>query len=426
MKTKISFPDNFLWGSATSSHQVEGDNRNNDWWSWETEGRVKEPSGKACNQYELFKNDFKLARSLNHNAHRFSLEWSRIEPEEGKFDLQAIEHYREMLKNLRSLGITPIVTINHFTLPMWFYKKGGWIGKRGGQEFASYAAKVAEKLGEHITYWLTVNEPVSNIYSAYITGSWPPGDKSMKQAGKVFVAILKAHCLAYKAIHRVYKKKGWVKPKVSFAKFTLVYAPCRPKSINDKLASLLRHYYVNKLFIASLMKGRCLAPGMPPTILPARRSLDFIGLNYYTRDYVHLDKLLDLNTFGYVCSVLHHKDSAKRNFLGWEIYPKGLYDMLMDFSKYKLPILITENGICTSNDNDRIDFLKDHLKEVAQAIKDGADIFGYLHWSLIDNFEWAHGYGPRFGLVDVDYASQRRTVKPSARILADIIKNNAV
>lgn len=427
MKDKLKFPDGFLWGAATSSHQVEGGNENNDWWKWEKEGKVKEQSGRASNQYELFKSDFKLAHSLKHNAHRFSLEWSRIEPEEGNFRKNAIAHYREAIKNLRSLRIEPIVTINHFTLPAWFYEKGGWTGKGSARAFAAFARKVAEELGEHVTYWLTLNEPTGNIHGAYITGTWPPGKKSNKEAAKAFVGVLKAHCLAYKAIHKVYKEKGWRAPMVSVAKFSLSYSPCRPNSIWDRLATRIRNYYVNRLLIESLIKGYCVAPGIPPTLLPVKRSLDFIGLNYYTRDYVHFAGLTSLNVFGgYICSTLHHENSGKRNFLKWEIYPEGFYRMLMEVARYGLPILVTENGICTNDDNDRIDFIEQHLKEAGRAIKDGAPVFGYLYWSLLDNFEWTHGYGPRFGLIEVDYATQRRTVRPSARIYADIIKKNAV
>jgi beta-glucosidase len=426
MGDKLRFPNNFLWGSATSSHQVEGDNRNNDWWRWESEGKVKELSGKACNHYFLFKRDFKLAKSLHHNAHRFSLEWSRIQPEEGRFDNGALAHYKEVIATLRSYGIEPIVTINHFTLPLWFYEKGGWLRRDSDKIFASLARKIAEELGKNVKYWLTVNEPVGNIHGAYIIGTWPPGRQSIKEAGKVFAAMLRAHCLAYEAVHTVYKEKGWSSPKVSLAKFNLMYSPCRPTSILDIIAARVRHYYVNKLLIDSLIKGWCVAPGIPLTRLPIKKSLDFIGLNFYTRDYVHFAKLMSLNVLGYVCSSIHHKDSGKRNFLEWEIYPKGLYKMLMEFTQYNLPILITENGICTNDDNDRIDFIRTHLREVARAIQDGAPVFGYLYWSLIDNFEWTHGYAPRFGLIEVDYTTQRRTIRPSARIYAEIIKDNAI
>lgn len=426
MENKLKFPENFLWGAATSSHQVEGDNRNNDWWKWEIEGKTKETSGKACNQYQLFKSDFKLAKALHHNAHRFSLEWSRIQPEEGKFDRVALNHYKEVIRSLSSFGITPIVTINHFTLPLWFSKRGGWVGKRSAHIFAGFAEKVAEELGEDVEYWLTVNEPIGHINSAYVVGDMPPGRRSFKEGMRAIVAILKAHCLAYKAIHKVYKEKGWPTPKVSMAKFTIAYTPCRPGSKLDLLSRRFRHYYVNKFFIKALMNGWCMAPGIPLTLLPLKKSLDFIGLNYYTRDYIHFAGLSPIKLSGDVCSLPHHEDSGKRNFLKWELYPAGLYEMLVEFAQYGLPILITENGICTNNDNDRIDFMRAHLKQVARAINDGAPVFGYLHWSLIDNFEWTHGFGPRFGLIEVDYATQRRTIRPSARIYAETINNNTI
>jgi beta-glucosidase len=270
MKETIKFPDGFLWGAATSSHQVEGNNRNNDWWKWEAEGRTKKPSGKACNQYELFKSDFKLAKSLNHNAHRFSLEWSRIQPEEGKFDRDALAHYKEVIKTLRSLNITPVITLNHFTLPLWFAEKGGWIWERSVPLFSLFAEKVAKELGEDVEYWITINEPVGYINAAYVTGNMPPGRRSFKKAGGAIVNILKAHCLAYKAIHKVYKEKGWPTPKVSVAKFTVAYTPCRQNSKLDILSTRLRHYYVNMFFLEALMKGRCLTPGIPFAHLPLK------------------------------------------------------------------------------------------------------------------------------------------------------------
>ena len=423
MEDKLSFPQDFLWGAATSSHQVEGNNENNDWWQWEASGKVGEPSGIACDQWRLYKNDFKLAKSLNHNAHRFSLEWSRIEPEEGKFSTEAISHYREVIKELRSLGLEPIVTLNHFTLPLWFYKKGGWLGERSDRIFARFVERVVKELGENVRYWLTINEPVGNINSAYIAGKWPPGERSTSKAAKVFVAMLRAHCLAYKTIHRIYKEKRWLTPEVSLSHFTVLYKPCRTSSLLDNISAASRNYYVNKLFIDSLMSGWCIAPGMPLARLPARRSLDFIGINYYSRDYIHFD---GSGIFGDVCSLAHHKDSGKRNFLNWEIHPKGIYEILTQFKRYGLPILVTENCTCAKDDNDRIDFIKAHLKEVARAINEGTKVFGYLHWSLLDNFEWAHGYGPRFGLVEVDYKTQQRIVRPSARVYANIIANRAV
>ena len=428
MKGKLEFPKNFLWGASTSSHQVEGDNFLNDWWQWEEAGRFSEISGKACNQYELYEEDFKLAHSLRHNAHRFSLEWSRIEPREGQFDEEALRHYRNVISALQSLGVAPVVTLNHFTLPAWFQERGGWTAGEAAAVFSRYTERAVRALGKDVTYWLTVNEPVGNIHGAFIDGKWPPGKRSLKEAARAFVNILKSHCLAYRVIHDIYGKAGWPvsPPKVSLAKFTVKYSPCRKDTLADRLSSDLRHYYVNKLLIESLIKGYCIAPGIPPVKLPGKGALDFIGLNYYTRDYVHSRPFFKSGIFGEICSQRHHRDSGKRNAMGWEIHPRGLYELLKEFAKYGLPILITENGICAADDNERIDFIKDHLAELHRAMREGAPVIGYMYWSLLDNFEWAHGYGPRFGLVEVDYSTQRRTVRPSARIYADIISRNSL
>jgi beta-glucosidase len=361
---------------------------------------------------------------LSHNAHRFSLEWSRIEPEEGKFDKGALDHYREVIKNLRTLGIEPVVTINHFTLPLWLSEREGWLCKRSEYKFVTFVKKITEVLGNQVTYWITLNEPAVNIYYSYIEGTWPPGHRSFKEAVRVFIKLLRTHSLAYKAIHRIYKEKKWPTPKVSVAKNILSLAPCRKASIGDAISAKARHYYFNKLFIDSLIKGRCIAPGMPPVILPAKRTLDFIGINYYTRDFVHYAGMSPVKIFGDICTLRHHGKAGKRNFLKWEIYPRGIYDILMEYSAYKVPLMITENGICTNNDNERIDFIKEHIQEVARALKDGAPVCGYLYWSLVDNFEWVHGYEPRFGLIDIDYRTKRRSARTSARIYSGLIKKS--
>ena len=419
---EFKFPENFLWGAATSSHQVEGNNTNNDWWHWEEEGRVQEKSGAACNQYLLYKEDFSLAKELGHNAHRFSLEWSRIEPEEGRFDNAVIRHYTGVIEELRRLGIEPVVTLHHFTLPLWLYKRGGWLARHSYDIYARFVEKIVNELGHNVRYWITLNEPVGNIYNAYIEGSWPPGYRSFKDAMKVFGVLLKAHAFSYGNIHRIYKEKGWHRPEVSIAKIYLQFTPCRNSSFFDKLSTGLRHYYFNTLFVDALVKGYCIAPGIGIVRLPAKNTLDFLGINYYTRDFVHYAGLTPRRIFGDICSLKHHRDIAKRNLLSWEIYPQGIYELLIEYSRYRLPILITENGICTNDDRERIDFISRHLKEAARAIGEGVNVMGYIYWSLIDNFEWAHGYGPRFGLVEVDYKTQRRTARPSAHFFADIIK----
>lgn len=418
----MKFQEDFLWGAATSSHQVEGNNKNNDWWRWEQEGKVSTPSGNACNQYELFKNDFKIAKELNHTAHRFSLEWSRIEPEEGIFDDRAIQHYRNTIEELKRLGMEPVATLHHFTLPVWLYEKGGWCSKGSEALFERFVEKIVKELGRDVKYWITINEPGVNIFKAYVEGQWPPGHNSFKEAIKMFVALLKAHCLAYNAIHRVYKENNWPRPNVGIAKNFIQYSPCRDGSFFDKLSTSIRSYYFNTLFMNAILSGWCIAPGFPIVKLPLKKALDFIGVNYYMRDFVHYIGLSPTRIFGDICSLKHHKDAGKRNFLTWEIYPRGIYNVLKEYSKCGMPVLITENGICTNNDHERKDFIREHLLEVERAIKDGVNVIGYLYWSLIDNFEWAEGYAPRFGLVEVDYKTQRRLIRPSAYVFSDIIK----
>jgi len=421
---KFVFPQNFLWGAATSGHQVEGNNRDSDWWKWESEGKVKEPSGKACNHYNLFKEDFKLAKQLNHNAHRFSIEWSRIEPRQGSFNKEAIDHYREVINNLKGLSIEPIVTINHFTLPYWFLERGGWLQEESEIFFAAFVEKLVRNLGQNVKYWITLNEPCVYINASYIEGTWPPGHQSLNESRQIFVKLLKAHALSYNVIHGIYKNEGWDSPKVSIAKNIRPFSPYRKGLTLDLLPVKLRHYYYNELFIVSLLKGRCIAPGFPKTYLPVKKSLDFLGLNYYTRAFVRYLSISPSKIFGSEYGRDDHE--SKRNYLNWEIYPEGLYKVLIECSTYRLPILITENGICTDDDNERKDFIKEHIKNIARAIEKKVEVLGYLYWSLMDNFEWAEGYNPRFGLVGIDYTTQERSIRPSAEMYAKIIKENAI
>ncbi|OGW84968.1 MAG: hypothetical protein A3C35_05620 [Omnitrophica bacterium RIFCSPHIGHO2_02_FULL_46_11] len=415
------FPKGFLWGAATSSHQVEGDNIHNDWWEWEQTGKVKESSGKACEHWTRFHEDFKLAKSLHHNSHRFSIEWSRIEPHEGEFSEAAISHYRQMIQSLRSVGLEPIITLHHFTLPLWLAKEGGWLSNRSPQLFGRYAQKVAESLGEGIRYWMTINEPEVYIFKSYLTGEWPPGEKAPEKVYKVASHLLKAHVFAYDAIQDTFQKLNRPPTQVGIAKHVAVFSPCS-SSLWDRISVWLRNLMFNHLFIKALIKGRIFYPGFFRIQLPRMKTLDFIGLNYYTRDFVANKGFRTPGVFGDVCTSKHHSDVGKKNFLSWEIYPKGLFLLVKDFSRYHLPILISENGICTEHDEERWQFIHDHLKHLAKAIEEGAPVIGYLYWSLLDNFEWAEGFAPQFGLVEVDYKTQGRKIRPSAKAYAQVCK----
>lgn len=419
---RFQFPERFLWGAATSAHQVEGGNTNNDWWTWEQTGHVREPSGDADDHYHRFREDFELARSLNHNAHRFSLEWSRIEPEEGRFSDEAIQHYREVIEALRARGIEPIVTIHHYTIPMWLAAKGGWENPKIEDYFLRYVERVARDYGDLVRWWITLNEPVVQVFKGWLLGQWPPGRVGdYPRALMVIRHMLRAHVKAYHAIHDVRADT-----MVSVAKHCLALTPNNPRNPFDWLSTRGRGYLFNQLFLDSLHNGRLALPGKFFERLPFGRTLDFIGINYYTRDFVKNTGFNLPGIVGTSGSIENERMVGKRNDLGWEIYPEGLGRFLYTFRRYKLPLLITENGIPTTDEDDRWSFIFLHLWQVMRAMSAGIPVLGYLYWSLLDNYEWADGYAPKFGLIAVNRANQERVVRPSAKWLADIIAQRSL
>ena len=413
------FPPGFLWGAATSAQQVEGGNTLNDWHEWERAGKVP-PSGAACDHFHRFSEDFDLAQGLAHNTHRLSLEWSRIEPEQGRFSDEALQHYREVLEALRDRSLTPVVTLLHYTLPRWMAGMGGWESPEIEKHFERYVKRVVDAFHDLVPYWITINEPVVQAFKGWLLGQWPPG-KVDDYAGafKVIRHMLRSHVRAYHAIH---ERRG--DAKVSVAKHVLAFTACNPERFKDRLSVRYREYIFNQLFIDALHKGTLRVPGLFWERLPAGRTLDFIGINYYTRDFVHNTGINIPGLVGNTCPLDHHQHIGKRNDLGWEVYPEGLSHFLTTFAKYRLPILITENGVPARDDNDRWTFIFMHLWQVARAIDEGVPVIGYLYWSLLDNYEWADGYSARFGLIGVDFNSQRRIVHRSARLLARLIRRN--
>ena len=417
------FPEKFLWGAATSSHQVEGNNFFNDWWKWEQEGKTQS-SGAACDHYHRFREDFLLAKELKHNAHRLSLEWSRLEKEENVWDESEWDHYKTVLDELSKLRITPIVTLNHFTVPLWLAKKGSWLNEECVNIFVRFAQKTIKELGSKVQYWITLNEPNILAFLAYYYGEWPPYHKNFGEALTVMKHMIKSHAKSYHLMHEYARKNSdIICPKIGMAKAVTAFHPCRAFSVSDQTSVLCRKWLHNHGAVSSLINGRILIPGIKPEKLYAKKTLDFIGLNYYFRQFIRRDKLFSKHFLGEVCSLDHHPDAGKITDMGWEIYPKGLYELIRSFSRYKLPLMITENGIATEDDSLRQTFIKQHLDQLSRAMEEGSPVIGYLHWSLLDNFEWAEGYTKRFGLVHVDHKTQKRTVKPSARYYASIIQN---
>ena len=278
-------------------------------------------------------------------------------------------------------------------------------------------ARVAAEYGDLVRWWITLNEPVVQAFKGWILGQWPPGrTQDFPGALQVVRRMLRAHVRAYHAIHEARPDA-----MVSVAKHALALTPCNPKSRLDRLSVRARGYLFNHLFLDALHTGALRVPGLFWENLPQKRTLDFIGLNYYTRDFVRNTGLSLPGLVGDLCTLEHHQSVGKRNDLGWEIYPEGLAHFLRSYSRYRLPILITENGLPANDDENRWTVISLHLWPIARPIDDGVPVVGYLHSSLLDNYEWADGFKARFGLIGVDYETQARTVRESARRMAQVI-----
>lgn len=418
------FPQGFLWGTATSAHQVEGNNTNNDWWAWEQAGKVNEPSGLACDHYRRFREDFDLAKELGHNAHRLSVEWSRIEPREGDWNDEALAHYRDVVRALRERSLEPIVTLHHYTNPLWLAAKGGWTNPKVVEYFARYSQCVAEALGDQVRYWLTINEPMVYAVMHYLDGVGPPGEQNLSLFFLVVEHLIRAHAASYHAIHQAAQAHGWP-AMVSLAKHAQPFLPCRRLWLVDRLVASLTEQIYNHGFLNTLIDGHWRLPWRRARRIPeAANTLDFIGLNYYSRRFIRSGKPSRTQWWGVRCSTLHHREVTERNALDWDVHPPGIHQIIRWAVAYRRPIFITENGICTADDMQREHFIIRHLAWVAKAIQEGIPVIGYLYWSLLDNFEWTHGYGPRFGLIEMDYATQTRRIRPSARRFAEICRTN--
>jgi len=407
-RTILRFPEGFLWGTATSSHQVEGHNTNNDWWAWEQiPGKISDgtTSGPAADWWQRAEEDFDRAAALGQNTLRLSLEWSRCEAQEGEWDEAALARYRQMLQGLRDRGITPMVTLHHFTNPLWLVAKGGWENPEVVPLFDRYTSKVVEELGDLCSLWCTLNEPLIYIVFGYIYGTWPPGVRSLPRGIKVFRNMVRAHAQAYRTIHRLQADA-----QVSIAKHVRIFDPANPESQADRWAARLLEHVFNDAFLHAVTKGRIEPPfGLWEVLPQAIDSLDYIGVNYYSRDMVAFD-------------ITHTASFFARRFVN----PEGLYRTLKTLSHYDKPLYITEVGIPDNTDQQRPRFILTHAAATHRAIQEGIPITGFYFWSLVDNFEWAEGYSARFGLIEVEPKIQARQLRESARLYAEISKANAI
>ncbi|MBL7496344.1 glycoside hydrolase family 1 protein [Frankia sp. CNm7] len=396
------FPDGFLWGAATAAHQVEGGNVNADMWAaeWAPGSRFAEPSGDACDHYHRYPEDIATLAGLGLNAYRFGVEWARIEPEEGYFSRAALDHYRRMVGTCLEHGVTPVVTYNHFTTPRWFAAAGGWNGTAAVDRFARYAARLTEHIGDLVPWVCTFNEP--NVISLMVHlglipaaaredglglsgdtdsqaaqsgGSWPAADVAVMAA---------AHRKAVEAI-----KSGPGNPAVGW---TLALIDLQPADGGEQRWTATRQ-------AAEL------------DWLDVSRDDDFVGVQTYTRERIGPDGVLPV------------PEGVATTQTGWEIYPQALgHTVRLAAEHTRVPVLVTENGIATADDDARIAYTAAALEGLAGCVADGVDVRGYLHWSLLDNFEWTSGFAMTFGLIAVDRTTFARTVKPSARRLGEIAR----
>lgn len=399
----LIFPDDFLWGTATSAHQVEGNNIHSDWWDWEL--RYQPPnkrSGMATDFYNRFNEDIELAKNFSHNSMRLSIEWARIEPVEGKFDQQAIAHYVKLLQTIKAKNMTVMLTLWHFTLPKWMADKGGFENRKIVFYFDRFLKNIIPEIKEYVDLWITLNEPQVYAFLSYYAGYWPPAKKSKLALLSVTFNLAKTHKKAYQRIHSFVPNA-----QVGMAQNNSSFNAFHKHSLREDLAVWFLDYVNNHFFYQ----------------LTGLETHDFFGINYYFNRYIsfngeshgRLPELVDVST-----------TKKEVTDMGWEIYPQGMFDTIMDFSDYHKPIYITENGLASTNDDRRCRFLIAYLQEIYHAIQTGAKVKGYFHWSLTDNFEWADGFRPRFGLVEIDYHTLQRIPRPSAYVYADIIRHKGI
>ena len=384
-----AFPAGFLWGAATGAHQIEGGNVNNHYWEAEhlPDSAFVEPSGDACDSYHRWREDLDLLASVGLNAYRFSLEWSRIEPEEGEFSRAALDHYRRIVDGCRKRGLSPVVTLQHFTLPRWMYHGGGWQDPDAPDRFARYCEATLPVVADGVDWVCTINEPNMAAMTdslekqaAGVAGARPAPDPAISEA------LIRAHRRAVEVMRSIdHLLVGWTVANQCF----------QAEEGAEDVARLWAH-------------------PREDLFLEAARGDDFVGVQSYTRVRIGRDGPLPIPA------------GAELTLTGWEYWPDALEEAIRHTWDVAggVPILVTENGIATDDDERRIDYTASALRGLKAALDDGIDVRGYIHWSALDNFEWVAGYRPTFGLIAVDHTTFQRTIKPSAHWLGAIAKAN--
>lgn len=404
-------PEAFLWGVSTAAHQIEGGNASNDWARFEAEpGRIRggQVSGAAVDHWNRVPEDVALMQGLGANAYRFSIEWSRLEPTPGVWDEASWDHYGREVDLLRAAGVEPMVTLLHFTLPVWLADRGGLTADDFPERFGAFAAEAARRLGDRVTLWCTVNEPNVQMYQGYVIGVWPPGLQDNEQASRAFAGLVKGHARAFAAL-----KAARPEAQVGAAVNLIVFEPLRRWWLPDWIGAREAGGGFNWSFYDSVRRGSVTLrlagfPELDEPVEGLRGSADWFGMNYYRRNLVRFSPKAP----GWVELL---QGPGPLSDTGVEMYPEGLLRLLRQaWSRYGLPILVTENGVADASGTLRPRYLRGHAYAVARALDEGIPVEGYFHWSLMDNFEWAEGFDARFGLFHVDYPTLERQEGPGA------------
>jgi len=408
-----TFPDGFLWGSATAGHQVEGGNVNADIWplEWAEPSGFVEPSGDACDHYHRYPEDIALLAAVGLNAYRFSLEWSRIEPEPGYVSMAALDHYKRMLDTCHGLGVTPILTYNHFTLPRWMAGRGGWTYQEAPERFAEFAIRATEHLVDRLSWVCTLTEPnlMAMLTSTGVipmgvsergmqesgldtaaagVGGYDPARYRMGLLGADVATMARAHRLATQAIK---SSAGHVKVGWTLALVDMQQAP----GGEERWAEVRRVAQTEWLAVSA--------------------EDDFVGVQTYSRNMIGPH------------GAIEPPAGTPTMQTGWEVYPAALeHTVRLAAEHAAVPVLVTENGMATDDDEARIAYTRSALEGLGRCIADGVDVRGYMHWTFLDNFEWTAGFAKTFGLVAVDRRTFARTAKRSARWLGAVASANTL
>lgn len=396
MAKTYQFPKDFLWGTATAAFQTEGNNKNTEWWEWEnTKPKDRqyplEKSGIACDSYNRYEEDLDLCVKLNNNAVRFSIEWARIQPDENTFDQNEIDHYKKVITAAKKRNLKTFVTLYHFTLPLWFGKKGGWSKGKNIKYFETYVTRCAQEFGPLVDAFITMNEPLVYSLAAYLEGMWPPGIEDLVSTLIVQHNLVNAHKRAYKAIKAVGNYYTGMVENINY----FDYKPGFWAPVGYLVSKLLTFFNVD--FHLAEVKNH----------------LDFFGVHFYFSTRFN--------------GVVRENLDDVQSDLGWWVYPPGFERVLLHIKRLNVPIYITENGVADAMDRIRKDFIKNMLIACHNAMEQGVDVRGYFHWSLIDNYEWHQGFWPKFGLVYIDYKNNcARIPRDSFYYYADICKNGRI